>query len=244
MKLGRTKTLEQVDVLEQVLGYTFRDRSLLQQALTHRSHRGEPDAAAGDNERLEFFGDAILGFLVSEELYRLGSRLREGTLARIKSNLVSAARLYAVAMQLDLGRYLRLGPGEEKTGGRHKQTILANAVEALIAAVYLDGGIEAARGLVRRLWLEELERTGIDSLARAVYKSALQEHLQAFQQPPARYEIISTHGPEHRKQFTVAVWVGDVRLAEGRGVTKKAAEQQAARAALKHLQETLPAETP
>ena len=223
---------EQLEVLEQALGYVFRDRELLEQALTHRSHQGSANHRPRDNERLEFLGDAILGFLVSEQLYGLGSGLHEGTLSRIKSNLVSARRLYRVAVQLDLGRHLRLGSGEEKTGGRSKQTILANAVEALVAAVYLDGGLEAARELVRRWLLEEIEACGIEQLARADYKSALQEHLQGLKQPPARYELVTTQGPEHRKQFTVAVWVGDLRLAEGQGATKKAAEQQAAQQAL------------
>lgn len=232
------KLAEQLEVLEQSLGYVFRDRELLEQALTHRSHRSQANTGTSDNERLEFLGDAILGFLVSEQLYSLASGMREGTLSRIKSNLVSARQFHQVAVRLDLGRYLRLGPGEEKTGGRHKQTILANAVEALVAAVYLDGGLPAARAVVQRLLLEDLEARGMEHLARADYKSALQEHLQALKQPPARYELIATRGPEHQKQFTVALWVGDARLAEGQGVTKKAAEQQAARQALARLRET------
>lgn len=235
MSAHSTKLVEPLEALEQGLGYTFRDRNLLEQALTHRSHRSPDEAGARDNERLEFLGDAVLGFLVSEQLYRLGDTMREGTLSRIKANLVSARKLHQVAGRLELGRYLRLGPGEEKTGGRHKQTILANAVEALVAAVYLDGGLGAARGVVQRLLLEELAARGAEHLARADYKSELQEHLQASKQPPARYELVATRGPEHRKQFTVALWVGETRWAEGHGVTKKAAEQQAAQQALARL---------
>ncbi|MFQ5927086.1 MAG: ribonuclease III [Terriglobia bacterium] len=229
--------MNSLEVLEHVLGYAFRDRELLAQALTHRSHRSERSPAGCDNERLEFLGDAVLGFLVSEQLYQRGIGIREGALSRIKSNLVSARYLRRLAVRLDLGRHLQLGPGEEKTGGRHKQTILANAVEALLAAVYLDGGLAAARELVQRLLDDELKLPGMEHLTQADYKSALQEHLQGQKQPPARYELIATRGPEHRKQFRVVVWVSDVRLAEGQGMTKKAAEQQAAQQALVRLRE-------
>lgn len=230
--------VEPLEILEQAVGYVFRDRELLEQALTHRSRAGARSRGTGDNERLEFLGDAVLGFLVSERLYELSPGMREGPLSRIKSNLVSARQLHQVALRLELGRYLRLGPGEEKTGGRHKQAILANAVEALVAAVYLDGGLEAARELVRRLLTEDMEARSLERLARADYKSALQEHLQALKQPPARYQLVATRGPEHHKQFTVAVWVGETRLAEGQGATKKTAEQQAAQQALARLRET------
>lgn len=233
--------VETLEVLEQALGYVFRDRELLEQALTHRSHPSPKNQGPADNERLEFLGDAILGFLVSEQLYGLRAGLREGALSRIKSRLVSADQLYQVAVRLDLGRHLRLGPGEEKTGGREKQAILANAVEAVVAAVYLDGGLEAVREMVRRLVLEEMEARGVEYLARADYKSALQEYLQGLRQPSARYELIATRGPEHRKQFTIAVWVGEARLAEGQGATKKTAEQQAAQQALARLRQSAPA---
>ncbi|MBI4462850.1 MAG: ribonuclease III [Acidobacteria bacterium] len=232
------KTPAPLIVLEQVLGYVFRDPGLLEQALTHRSHRANGQEDMHDNERLEFLGDAVLGFLVSEQLYGLNSAMREGKLSRIKSNLVSTRHLHQTAVRLDLGRHLRLGPGEEKTGGRHKQTILANAVEAVVAAVYLDGGVGAARGLVRRLMFSAIEAREMEHLARNDYKSALQEHLQALKQPPARYELVAARGPEHRKHFTVAVWVGSTRLAEGQGVTKKAAEQHAAQEALAQLRGT------
>lgn len=230
-------------VLEQALGHVFRDPALLEQALTHRSHRVNDQDHAWDNERLEFLGDAILGFLVSEQLYGLGSEMQEGKLSRIKSNLVSTRHLHQVAARLDLGRHLRLGPGEEKTGGRQKQTILANAIEAVVAAVYLDGGLGAARNLVRRLMFSEIEARQMEHLARNDFKSALQEHLQSLKQPPARYELVATRGPEHRKHFTVAVWVGGVRVAEGQGVTKKAAEQHAAQEALAQLRHAQPVET-
>lgn len=245
MITSHLKSDEQLEILEEALGYRFQDRALLAEALTHRSHRTEDggstaltaSGAAADNERLEFLGDAILGFLVSEALYELGGNLCEGKLSRIKSNLVSTRQLYQVAKRLELGSYLRLGPGEEKTGGREKKAILANAVEALVAAVFLDGGLRAARQLVRRLLLTELEMKGVERLARADYKSALQEYLQGRGEAAARYELVATRGPEHRKLFKVAVWVGGECLGEGEGASKKAAEQQAAQRALTRLRE-------
>ena len=239
------KSDEQLEILEEALGYRFQDRALLAEALTHRSHRTEDggstaltaSGAPADNERLEFLGDAILGFLVSEALYELGGNLCEGKLSRIKSNLVSARQLYQVAKRLELGSYLRLGPGEEKTGGRQKKAILANAVEALVAAVFLDGGLRATRQLVRRLLLTELEMKGVERLARADHKSALQEYLQGRGEAAARYELVATRGPEHRKLFKVAVWVGGECLGEGEGASKKTAEQQAAQRALTRLRQ-------
>ncbi|MGH9789085.1 MAG: ribonuclease III [Candidatus Acidiferrales bacterium] len=222
--------------LEERLAYRFRSPVLLEQALTHRSRRGHANGAdTPDNERLEFLGDAIVGFVVSDALYSLFPHLNEGKLSRIKANLVSATHLRRVAEQLELGRYLRLGPGEEKTGGRSKHAILANALESVVAALYLDGGMEAARRLVQKFVLEGLQEQGVEPLARADFKSALQEYLQGRRLPPARYETVETRGPEHRKTFTVELWVGDHCLARAEGASKKQAEQQAARRALDHL---------
>lgn len=223
--------------LEARLAYRFRDRAVLAQALTHRSHRVKEGhrLAALDNERLEFLGDAIVGFVVSDVLYMLFPALSEGKLSRIKANLVNARSLRQVAERLELGNYLRLGPGEEKTGGRHKHAILANAVEALVAALYRDGGMEAARPFVEEFLLSELRESNIEPLARADFKSALQEYLQGRRLPAARYPMVETRGPEHSKTFTVELWVGEHCLARGEGASKKAAEQQAARQALEHL---------
>ena len=228
---------ESLESLEARLGYEFRDRALLAQALTHRSHRGKDgqQAAALDNERLEFLGDAIVGFVVSDVLCMLLPALSEGKLSRIKANLVSARSLRQVAERLDLGRYLRLGPGEEKTGGRHKQALLANAVEALLAALYRDGGLEPARRFVDEFLLGELRGSNLEPLARADYKSALQEYLQNKRLPAALYQVVESRGPEHRKTFTMELWVGERCLGRGEGTTKKAAEQQAARRALERL---------
>lgn len=226
-----------LEELEERLGYVFRDRALLAQALTHCSHRAKDGhaAAALDNERLEFLGDAIVGFVVSDVLYTLFAALSEGKLSRIKANLVNGRSLRQVAERLHLGDYLRLGPGEEKTGGRHKQAILANAVEALLAALYRDGGLEPARQFVEDFLVAELRGSNVEPLARADYKSALQEYLQGRRLPAARYHMVETRGPEHSKTFTVELWVGENCLARGEGASKKAAEQQAARQALERL---------
>ncbi|MFB3140040.1 MAG: ribonuclease III [Candidatus Acidiferrales bacterium] len=229
-------TAEAVEGLEAQLGYQFRDRGLLSQALTHRSHRGhEGEEVPLDNERLEFLGDAVVGFLVSDTLCLLFPAFSEGKLSRIKANLVSGRSLRRVAERLELGRYLRLGRGEEKTGGRQKQALLADAVEAVAAAIYRDGGLEPARRFVEEFLLEELRRRGVERLAQADFKSALQEYLQARRLPPARYKLAEARGPEHHKTFVVDLWVDDRRLARGEGPSKKAAEQQAARQSLERL---------
>jgi ribonuclease-3 len=233
-----------MEELEGQLGYAFRDRVWLLQALTHRSLRSREDTATHDNEQLEFLGDAILGFVVSDALCELFPHLSEGKLSRIKANLVNRRRLGQVAKRLELGRYLRLGPGEEKTGGRHKQAILANAVEALVAALYRDGGLEAARRFLEVFLLQELRGSSLEPFARADYKSAFQEYLQSRRLPAARYHLVESRGPEHRKSFTVELWVGEQCLARGDGASKKAAEQQAARQALAHLPVEVETESP
>lgn len=231
----RESAAESLQQLEARLGYEFRDRALLAQALTHRSHRDGRQTSRLDNERLEFLGDAIVGFVVSDVLCALFPTLSEGKLSRIKANLVNARSLRHVAERLELGRYLRLGPGEEKTGGRQKQGLLANAVEALVAALYRDGGMDPARQFVEDFLLGELRESSVEPLARADYKSALQEYLQGKRLPAARYQTVQTHGPEHRKTFTIEVWAGERCLARGEGASKKAAEQQAARRAMERL---------
>ncbi|MBI2956721.1 MAG: ribonuclease III, partial [Acidobacteria bacterium] len=184
-------------------------------------------------------GDAILGFVVSDVLFEMFPALSEGKLSRIKANLVSTRYLRRVAEQLELGRYIRLGPGEEKTGGRQKQAILANTVESVLAALYRDGGLEAARRFVEEFLLRELREASVEPLARADYKSALQEYLQGRRLPAARYQTVGTRGPEHRKVFTVELWVGEQCWARAEGASKKEAEQQAARRALEQLPQTV-----
>ena len=197
--------------LETVLGHRFARRELLRQALTHCSHAqdqppGEPATEACHNEKLEFLGDAILGFVTSEALLERFPALTEGQLSKIKANLVSARRLYRVAEGLDLGAFLRLGRGDEKTGGRVKPGLLADAVEALIAAIYLDGELAAARQFIRRFILADLDQVTVEQLLVADHKSALQEFLQARpggQGRTAEYRVVREEGPEHKKVFTV-----------------------------------------
>jgi ribonuclease-3 len=220
--------------LEAAIGHEFQNRNLLIRALTHTSHAYEahhkPD---GDNEPLEFLGDSILGFLISEWLIRHFPSHREGRLSQIKAHLVSATHLYDVARRLELGTYLQLSRGEEMSGGRTKRTLLGDALEAVIAAIYLDGGMEAARGFVECFVLPHADSRGTleEQAAAAVvdFRSALQELTQARKLPPPRYSIVSERGPEHLKTFTVEVRVGKEWSSQAEGFTKKSAAQKAAR---------------
>ena len=233
--------------LERRIGYHFQDGGLLRTALTHSSFHaaargkhgasGEESERFADNERLEFLGDAILDWLVSESLYELFPEAQEGSLSRARSNLVCAENFFAVGDRLDLGRYLLLGPGEEKTGGRGKQTLLGNALEALVAAIYLDGGVGAARGFVDAHILNGVEDRGLELSAAADSKTRLQEMLRVRHLSNPRYALASSTGPGHRKIFLVELWLDDRMLAEGRGSSKKAAEQEAAAAAIENFSE-------
>jgi ribonuclease III len=225
--------------LETALGHTFRDRELLDRALTHKSRIYEKSAgaeASSDNEQFEFLGDAILGFVVSESLVRRYPSYPEGRLSKLKAQLVSAARLHEVAQQLRLGDYLRLGRGEEMSGGRAKKALLADAVEALIAALYFDGGLEVARGFIESHVVGSTDglEDGSDS-AVTDYKSELQGMAQALKLPPPRYITVAEEGPEHSKTFTVEVRVGQGHACQAQGLSKKSAGQQAARQILQRL---------
>jgi ribonuclease-3 len=221
--------------LEFELGYKFANSDLLRQALTHSSHANEQNAGQGDNEQLEFLGDAVLGFLVSDFLFRAHPSLTEGQLSKLKGFFVSSANLVKYAEQIDLGAYLQLGKGEEKTGGRTKQALLVDAFEATLGAIYLDGGLEQARRLMLRFFepqigiIQESERQITD------FKTELQEQLQARHRSRADYLVTSEEGPDHQKLFTVEVIVEGETLARGLGLTKKAAEQAAAREALERV---------
>ena len=216
--------LEQV---MQALGYTFHDEELLRRALTH------PSAGKDDNQRLEFLGDAVLQYIMSDKLYREHPKEREGSLTHRRALLVCEAALSPIAKKLGLGEALRMDKGEELTGGRDKPSVLCDTMEAVLAAVYLDGGMEAARGVVERHWPreDEVERPLQDS------KGALQEVLQKDGGESPTYEIVGQSGPAHAPMFRAAVsWRGKV-LAEGEGKTKKQAEQAAALSALEALKE-------
>jgi ribonuclease-3 len=218
-----------IERLEEKLGYRFRDRELLLRALTHRSCASEfpPDQCA-DNEQLEFLGDAVLGFVVSEALVSRYPGALEGELSQWKSHLVSATYLYGCALSIDLGDYLRLGKGEERNGGRARRTVLANAFEAIIAAMHLDGGIEVATAFVKVRVLEEIDQMADGAIELLNHKSVLQERTQAMGLPMPRYFTVATAGPEHAKVFTVEARVGDVLSERATGSSKKAASQHAA----------------
>jgi ribonuclease-3 len=233
------------DRLMERLGYVFRDPLLLDRALTHssavpelRSARGEDIAFAGsvvqDNERLEFLGDAVLELLTSEHLLLNYPEWTEGQLSKSRARIVNAHSLEIAARGLQLGEHLRLGRGEEKTGGREKPALLADAFEAIVAAMYLDGGLGPARDLLRRTVFEQALEDG-DRISESDRKSALQEFLQAKGDQPAEYRLAGETGPDHQKTFRVEVWVRGEFMSSAQGTTKKEAEQKAARSALEKL---------
>ncbi|MBR2659993.1 MAG: ribonuclease III [Clostridia bacterium] len=207
-----------LDQVMKALGYTFRDEALLRRALTH------PSVGKDDNQRLEFLGDAVLQYLMSDALYRAHPAEREGALTHRRQLMVCEAALSPIAKKLGLGEALAMDRGEELTGGRDKPSVLCDTMEAVLAAVYLDGGMEAARGVVERCWPaeDEVERPLQDA------KGALQEALQKDGGESPTYEITGQSGPPHAPVFTAAVFWQGKMLAEGEGKTKKAAEQAAA----------------
>ncbi len=227
---------QQYAALEARLGYRFRDRGLLEHALTHKSKAHEdPSGGVTDNESLEFLGDSVLGLVVAEALFRAFPRYNEGQKSKIKANLVSTASLAEMAELLGLGDHMILGRGEEKTGGRKKQALLADTCEALIAAIYLDGGLEPARQFLLREFAAEIEDARNPDYFGRDHKSRLQERLQGLGRPLPFYRISGEVGPDHRKLFHVEVVVGDEVIAQGTGRTKKEAEQEGARLALATL---------
>jgi ribonuclease-3 len=226
-----------LEELEQTLGYQFRRPELLARALTHRSAVPEDvaDKVGADNEQMEYLGDAVLGLLVSEHLVSAFAHWSEGQLSKGRARLVSAASLYEAARRLGLGNYLVLGKGEEKTGGREKPALLADAFEALVAAIYLDTGLPAAREFVRRALLDTAIDAEGSGLGVSDDKSALQEFLQARGLPSAHYAVVREAGPDHQKTFWIKVDVPGIVNATGTGSTKKEAEQSAAAQALELL---------
>jgi len=224
--------------IEARLGHTFQDRNLLLRALTHKSRSYEDPDAKLDNERMEFLGDSVLGFITSAILFERGPDLPEGKLSKLKSFLVSAHHLHEVAQRLDLGSFLRLGRSEEMSGGRAKRALLADALEALIAALYLDGGVEPCRRFVENEVLAGVDLAALDkALVPSDHKGALQELMQSRHLPSPRYSIVREEGPEHNKIFTVEARVGGQVAGVGEGPSKKAAAQKAAERALGFYQQ-------
>jgi len=236
--------------LEESLGHRFQNRELIELAVTHSSQAREVESLGaskgpgrrGDNELLEFLGDAVLGLVTTEALFHRFPGFGEGHLSKLRAHLVGQKHLLRVAEQLEIGHYLRLGRGEEKSGGRSKATLLVDALEAILAALYLDGGWTVARDFILRTIVEpELAHMKLETAAIPVmdFKSALQEALQASGKRQPIYDLVKEEGPEHKKTFTVEVRLPEPELAEivarAQGTTKKRAEQEAARQALERL---------
>jgi len=227
---------QELDALEVRVGYRFKDRGLLEHALTHKSKAHEdPSGGVADNESLEFLGDAVLGLVVAEALFRSFPSYNEGQKSKIKANLVSTTSLAEMAEQLGLGEHMILGRGEEKTGGRRKQALLADTCEALIAAIYLDGGLDPARAFLMREFSSGIEDARQPEYFGRDHKSRLQERLQAHGKPLPSYRVSGEVGPDHRKLFHIDVVVAGETLASATGKAKKEAEQEAARLALARL---------
>jgi ribonuclease III len=226
---------DEFEELQQQIEYRFKDRGLLEHSLTHKSRAAE-DASGGvaDNESLEFLGDAVLGLVVADVLFHQFPSYDEGQKSKIKAAVVSTQSLARHAERLRLGEHLILGRGEEKTGGRFKQALLADAYEALIAAIYLDGGLEAAAAFLGRELKDAIDAGSAQTFIQD-YKSALQEKLQALGQPLPDYRLSGETGPDHRKMFSVEVVVAGEVLGTASGKAKKEAEQEAARLALESL---------
>lgn len=213
--------------LETIIGYTFSDPSLLETALTHTSFANESKAPVGHNERLEFLGDSVLSIVVADHLFHQWKDRPEGELTRARASLVCETALFQFAQELDLGRYLRLGKGEERGGGRTRPSVVSDAFEALIAALYLDGGIEVARRFILPFITE-------GKTAEPDYKTKLQEVIQQNPEERLRYTVESETGPDHDKRFVIAVYLNNSNLiSKGEGHSKKAAEQAAAKEALR-----------
>lgn len=225
-----------LEQLEGEIGYKFRDHALLRRAMTHRSFANEqPEPRPAHNEALEFLGDAVLEFLTSAWLLELHPTQSEGVLSKLRAYAVSANNLQKQAARLHLGDYLLLNRGEEKTGGRTKAALLVDAYEALIAAIYLDGGVDAARGFVRREFAGTFDEINPENLTATDYKTALQERMQALGYATPRYLLVESSGPDHRRLFFAEVLLEGQRLMTGEGTTIKSAHQSAARAVIEAM---------
>ena len=219
--------------LETAIGYRFKNITLLQNALAHSSYANERwHDSLKSNERLEFLGDSVLGMVVAEYLYRNFPDRPEGELTRMRADMVCEGALARIAKRISLGQHLLLGNGEEQGGGRDRNSILADAVESVIAACFLDGGMEAARNFINTFVLEDIP---VRKLRNADYKTALQELVQQKKNQVLSYELLGEEGPDHNKTFRVAVLLNGKAVGEGSGTSKKRAEQDAARAAIEEL---------
>lgn len=217
--------------LEEKLGYKFKNINLLKNALTHSSYANEVRGGFSSNERLEFLGDSVLSVIVSDYIYKQYPNMPEGELTKLRASLVCEKSLCGFSRELHIGRFLMLGKGEDHNGGRERDSILADAFEAVLAAIYLDGGMEAARKHVMRFVLRELKHT--DDEVFKDYKTALQEIIQRNPEESVTYILTGENGPDHDKSFTVEVRLNSNVIGTGTGKNKKQAEQMAAKQALK-----------
>lgn len=221
---------------QQKLGYTFRNPELLERALTHKSFANERrEMPSPNNERLEFLGDTVLGFLIGELIFRSFPNLQEGALSKIKAHLVSATTLAEKGRALGIGRYLRMGTGEARSGGGEKLSLLADGFEAVVAAIYLDGGLPATGSFIERVFAADVAVIDIGDLSFQDYKTALQESAQSLGLPLPEYRIVDEYGPDHEKTFIVEVFWDGQSFSLGRGASKREAQRKAAREALKKL---------
>ncbi len=221
--------MEKIEKLEQAIGYTFKDKELIKQALTHSSYANEKKHPEKCNERLEFLGDSVLSIVVSDYLYK-SLDVPEGDLTKMRASLVCEKSLHVFAQQIELGDYLMLGKGEENTGGRERSSILADAFEAVIAAVYLDGGMQAASEHIMHFMPKDIKH--IKHSAFDDYKTVLQEVVQKNPEEKVEYVLIGEEGPDHNKRFVVEVCLNSNVIGKGKGRSKKEAEQLAAKEAL------------
>ena len=223
-----------LNAVQGLLGYHFRDEGLLLLSLTHRSFSRFDQRHSPSNERLEFLGDSVLGLVIADQLFRDEPDLREGELTQTKSKLVNETALAGVARSIRLNQYLRLSPEEEKAGGRNRSSIISDAFESVIAAVYLDGGLDAARDVILRLIYSRRDDLA-NSSAQRNFKGELLEFTQSLGEGAPRYDVVSEEGPDHRKKFKIVVIVAGREAGSGVGSSKKEAEQHAAADALKRI---------
>jgi ribonuclease-3 len=229
----RRKSKNELDEFERILRYRFRSKDLLLQALTHSSYAYENAGQAKDNEVMEFLGDSVVGLIAAHHFYALYPEATEGDLSKLKSSASSTIGLADYARQVKLDRFIRLGKGEDKSGGRTKDTILAGMFEAVVAALYLDGGYNAARSFYEPLLKGQFRKIRDEEIRINDYKSALQEFLQKEGLPAPHYKMLGETGPDHKKEFVVEVFVNKTALAKARGSSRKNAELKAAEKALK-----------
>ncbi len=231
------KDFQNLTKLQNIIEYNFNDYALIEQAITHSSYANEHrNQNVKDNERLEFLGDAILDLIVSEYLYNKHPNLPEGDLSKLRASIVCEASLADTAKTLDIGQYILLGKGEEATGGRMRNSILADALEAITGAIFTDSGFEETKKFINKVLLLNIKDVSFEKLY-SDYKTLLQEHIQKTSTIPLKYEITKELGPDHNKDFYVTVFHGETPLGQGTGKSKKEAEQNSANVALKKLVE-------